>query len=362
MRKFKLLVFIAGVLFISFSFVHADVLTQNLLQNGDFGKAGIPLPGWSINLSPGESYKLTSDVVIGKKALEIDLPVAGNADVISAPSPVSGGASYLLIFWYHANGMSTKGWTYQGCNSYCSIIWQDAGGKEIKNTNAVVGLPYGSVKYYQPATFTTTAPERAVKVIVSFNIGVGKEYKGPPTSIFIDDIRLMKLTKVSIPVKPEKWVYLHRNLSAGLKMVEDKNAEHGQAIMAAPGVTPKYTGLTWGQYTKDQPVGEYLAVFRLKVKNNTKKEPVAQLDVNDFGNLNGEIAEKTLFATDFKHPGVYQDFTLRFVRPEAGVLEFRVMYLGTTSLSFDKTTVIQLKSLKTDKEQFAIWFGKGSVK
>ena len=102
-----------------------------------------------------------------------------------------------------------------------------------------------------------------------------------------------------------------------------------------------------------------MAVFRLKVKDNTKKEPVAVLDISAYGNLDGELADpKTVYAYDFKQPGVYQDFAIRFVRPEEGVLEFRVCYQGATDLSYDKVTVFQLGTFKTDKEQAAIWLGE----
>ncbi|MCG2659072.1 MAG: hypothetical protein L6437_02350, partial [Kiritimatiellae bacterium] len=106
------------------------------------------------------------------------------------------------------------------------------------------------------------------------------------------------------------------------------------------------------------PVGEYLATFRLKVKDNTRNEPVANIDVNAMGNLNGQLANKTILATDFKQAGAYQDFSLRFVRPEPGALEFRVFYKGATDLWFDKTTVTQLKAFTTDQEQSAIWLGQ----
>ena len=98
------------------------------------------------------------------------------------------------------------------------------------------------------------------------------------------------------------------------------------------GRVKKYVGLTWGQYTTEQPVGEYLVTFRLKVKNNTRNKPVAEINVDAFGNLNGVITQKTLLADDFKQAGAYEDFSLRFVRPEEGKLEFRVVYLGTSDL------------------------------
>ncbi len=176
--------------------------------------------------------------------------------------------------------------------------------------------------------------------------------------IYVDDIRLMKLSKLSIPAGAKQWEYLDRKHGSGLQIVKDKDAAEGKAVLAEPGKVKKYVGLTWGQYTREQPVGEYLVTFRLKVKDNTQNKPVAEISVDSFGNINYRIAQKILLADDFKQAGVYENFSLRFVRPEEGKLEFKVVYIGTTDLWFDKTTVTQVKTFTTDKEQTAIWLGQ----
>ncbi|MBU4285682.1 MAG: hypothetical protein KKD76_02130, partial [Verrucomicrobia bacterium] len=185
-----------------------------------------------------------------------------------------------------------------------------------------------------------------------------KDYKGPPAAIYVDNVRLMKLSGLSVPTDARKWEYPRRMEVGGVKIVEDKDAAEGKAALAEFGKVKDGTPLIFGPYTREQPVGEYSAAFRLKVKDNTRNEPVANIDVNAFGSLNGAIAYKTILATDFKQAGAYQDFFLRFVRPEPGALEFRVFYKGATDLWFDKTTVTQLKAFTTDQEQSAIWLGQ----
>jgi hypothetical protein len=66
----------------------------------------------------------------------------------------------------------------------------------------------------------------------------------------------------------------------------------------------------------------------------------------------------TILATDFMEANAYQDFTLRFVRPEEGMLEWSCSWQGTTDLYFDKSWVTQLATFPTDKEQAAIWLGE----
>ena len=82
------------------------------------------------------------------------------------------------------------------------------------------------------------------------------------------------------------------------------------------------------------------------------------IDASCQGNLNGGIAWKYILATDFKQAGVYQDFSIRYVRPEGGALEIRVMYQGVTDLWYDRKSMTQLDTFDTDEEQSAIWLGE----
>ena len=125
--------------------------------------------------------------------------------------------------------------------------------------------------------------------------------------------------------------------------------------MAKAGKASLNSFLAFGPYTLEQPVGEYLALFRLKVKDNSGKKPVVWLDVSRIGAFNSTLVGRTVLASDFKQSGVYQEIALRYVRPEDGALEFRVSYLGGTDLSFDKVTIVKLSEFATDKEQDGIW-------
>ncbi|MHB9025555.1 MAG: carbohydrate binding domain-containing protein [Armatimonadota bacterium] len=330
---------------------------RNLMRNGDFEEAGTPIPGWTPTVAAGVSYETTPTAITGKQALKVTLPTPGRASILSDPCTVTAGEEYLLTFWYRADGMSTKGGAWDGCASTLHLVWLDAAGKTLKQS--LFAQPYGPVAEYSMATFKAAAPPTAVQVRCRIDAFTTKEYTGPPTILYYDQIRLAKLARVVMPAAPQQWSYLHHRYYAGMQQVADPDASQGQAVLAEVGKARKYAGLTWGQYTGDQPVGDYLVTFRLKVKDNTKTAPVASLNINVLGALGSRVMEDiTLLPTDFRQPGVYQDFTIRFIRPEVGVLSFVVTFLEGADLWFDKSTVVQLATFTTDKEQAAIWLGE----
>jgi len=329
------------------------VRTRNLIPNGDFENRG----KWKAQPGTSATYKATSNALTGRQALKIAVPTPGDGIILSAPCHVLGGNEYLLTFWYRAEGMSTKGRSFDGCSAGVNILWLGVSGKQLGQE--LCSLPYGPVPDYRAVTYRTTAPARAVRARVRIDAIVREQYKGPPTAVFVDQVRLMMLAETA-PPDPDarRWQYLSRRSGSGLQLVPDADAAKGEAVLAVVGKATRNIGLTWGQYTSEQPIGEYLAIFRLKVKDNTKAEPAAALRVSATGGLSSGIARtREIRASDFKRPGVYQEFAVRFIRPEEGILEFTVSFLGATDLWFDKTTIVQLASFPSDKEQAAIWLG-----
>ena len=329
----------------------ADVDTKNLVRNGDFEEAAMPPPGWKIVASAGEGCTYSPDALTGKQALKFSLPVAGNVSATSDPCPVTGGEDYLLTFWGRGDGEKKNGGT-----SYCYLQWLDAGGKDLGNNMVTYNSPTPD---YGVCTYTIPAPATATQAVIRLSASLGDKYTGPPTAFLFDQVRLMHLSAPTVPAQAQTWQWLNRQLRTGLNMVDDPDAAQGQAIRAELGVSVVGSPLTWGQYTTEQPPGDYQVIFRLKVKDNTKPDPVASLSVTDIGTYNYQLAAtRTLKATDFQAPNVYQDFPVRFVRPEGGMLEFTCSWSGTTDLYFDKTTMVQLATFPTDKQQAAIWLGE----
>jgi len=352
LRSVVVLVGVVTVLCVAASWA-GPVDTHSLIRNGDF-EQGDGLAGWTPQAGTQASYSITSNALTGRQALKIAVPTPGKGAITSAPCRVVAGSDYL----HRAEGMSTRGNRYEGCAAGMNILWQDAAGKEVGRD--LCSMPYGPVPDYRAATYRACAPAGAVQVRLQMYVTVAKQYKGPPTAVFLDTVRFMKLASVAPVPQARRWVYLNRKRGSGLQIVPDKDALNGKAVLAAVGKASKNAGLTWGQYTSEQPVGDYLAVFRLKVKDNTSDKPAAALSVSAYGNLSHLAPQKLIRASDFKAPGVYQEFAVRFIRPEEGVLEFSVSFGGATDLWFDKTTVVQLASFPTDREQAAIWLGEGA--
>ncbi|MHB9024157.1 MAG: glutamine amidotransferase [Armatimonadota bacterium] len=327
---------------------HAAVEPKNLLRNGDFEEAGMPPSGWKIDVAKGVEYSLSPDALTGQKALKLSVPVPGNVGVVSDPCPVTAGDPYLFTYWYHTDGITGKGFV----RFYTYLIWQDAAGKDIGSE--FFEAPNMAVADYRVFSTTVPALPNAARVVTKFMAIVGADYAGQPCAFYVDQVRLMHLSAPTIPPNAQQWVYTGRMPSDTLILVADKDAVQGEALLATVG-SGGY--MTFGPYSMEQPVGDYVMNFRFKVKDNTRKAPVAYVDVVATGALGSVLARKTVLATDFKEPGVYQDIPLRFVRTEEGTMEFRVSYSGTTDLWYDSKTVVQLAAYPTDQEQAAIWLG-----
>ncbi len=347
MRAFATMIAMAVPLLLLFSGARAAIEATNLLRNGDFEAPDMPPPGWRINALP-EFCELTPLALTGKQALKLKLPSPGTITVQSDPCPVAAGDAYAYTCWYRTDGLSGKGLV----RCYVDLVWQNAAGNNIGSCSGE--MPNGPVPDYRVATSTELAPPGAVTALLKFTAVVGSDYTRHDCAFYLDQVRLMHLSAPVIPPNAPKWSYTGRMPSDSLKLVPDKDAAQGEVLLAAVGASGY---LSYGPYSMEQPVGDYLINFRLKVRDNTKNTPVASLDVTAPGSIGYVLARRTILASDFKAPGVYQDIAMRFVRPEEGMLEFRVSYAGTTDLWYDGKTVVQLAAYPTDREQAAIWLG-----
>jgi len=102
--------------------------------------------------------------------------------------------------------------------------------------------------------------------------------------------------------------------------------------------------MVYGPGTYDLPPGHnYRAVFRLKVNDNWIPCPVATLDVYDHDGQGNEriLANRSVAASEFLLPNVYQEFALDFFLPDAGSsgAEFRVRFEDRTDLFADYVLV-----------------------
>lgn len=94
----------------------------------------------------------------------------------------------------------------------------------------------------------------------------------------------------------------------------------------------------------------YEAVFRVKVADNTMAGSVGSIRYNcettRFVNLPPELTGSlTLRGTDFQKPGVYQDFTLRWLAPQETRNGWALNTTGETELWFDTITVSKVRDI-----------------
>jgi hypothetical protein len=121
----------------------------------------------------------------------------------------------------------------------------------------------------------------------------------------------------------------------GKKVFDEETSNKGAAYYAVEEGKPGH--LVYGPYERF-PQGEYEAVFRLKVNDNSIDEEAVILDVCARGSV--YRAKKSIKATDFHQRNVYQNFYLNFSNPdEERNLEFRVWATGKVDLWADKVTL-----------------------
>jgi hypothetical protein len=86
--------------------------------------------------------------------------------------------------------------------------------------------------------------------------------------------------------------------------------------------------------------GSYVARFHLKVASNASPDSVAVLDVTaSRGTTTAWVKELPVSGTDFKKPGVYQDFDVPYDADGTEQLQFRVLWVKKASLWVDYVDV-----------------------
>lgn len=99
--------------------------------------------------------------------------------------------------------------------------------------------------------------------------------------------------------------------------------------------------LCYGQRRSDYPIIPLQAVFSMAIKDNSKNDQVCLiLDVYDH-NSDRVIAKEVITRKDFRVANKIDMFTVDFIPPSLhAVLEFRIYYMGGSTISLDKIAVI----------------------
>jgi peptidoglycan/xylan/chitin deacetylase (PgdA/CDA1 family) len=132
-------------------------------------------------------------------------------------------------------------------------------------------------------------------------------------------------------------LYEAENLPGYGKVIKDRNASGGAALLKEKDAARKEAILIYGPYHPFLS-GEYEVTFRLLAADNSNPRPSAKIDVSsDYGNI--ILASKRIRGTDFSHKGTYEDFSLRFLLTERMNLEFRVSSFAQIDLTVDKVSI-----------------------
>lgn len=146
------------------------------------------------------------------------------------------------------------------------------------------------------------------------------------------------------------------------EQVADPGALNGVAWRARVGV--HQSGAWYGPYTYNLPVGqEYRAFFRLKTNNVTTPEVVAILDIVDNAGAR-LLGIRRIRGTDFRQAGVYQEFSVDWVYPDAGTsgVEFRTAYQATADLYLDRVLVTSYPIDYATTASWQLLSGEGNKK
>lgn len=93
-----------------------------------------------------------------------------------------------------------------------------------------------------------------------------------------------------------------------------------------------------GPFTTSVPPGQNTAEFRLSSSETDGRRDVVEIDVYDAA-TDTVLAERTLERRDFAQANVYQNFTLDFIAPRGGNLEFRTYWEDNADVRIDRVRV-----------------------
>lgn len=362
--------------------LRAQTFGPNLVDNPGFEKVdeiGQPL-GWSHFDTPGCPVTFTTDdkvVLVDKRALRVELPDTGGTSVRSKPIAVTAGTTYLFSVGFRSEGFGVPG-KYCGVDAYMSLIWLDAGGKQV-GSHTGPAFPYQPNEWDLRDNFAT-APPNAAQVIISAGFGnhsKDQDGKNIPSSLWLDGIQLRAYTPPATPDwamnPPERiveggWstsrVYMP-NLAglnyAGGKwspIVPDKGSTFGVVLASQDGVGSRGL-MCHSPYNMNPRSGLYRAIIRCKVADNTRKEAAGGIDIDS--QFASGRADMPLLPSMFAKANTWQDFTMDFVLRTQGYWTFRVRTEGNQPFTVDSVRVFPLQ-LFTDAQLLDIYPGSdGSV-
>ncbi len=332
------LVFCSVLLAVAWS-VYSQGPPPNLLPNSGFEeiKDGAPV-GWT-KADAGEWSLETG--LFGDRSLQLKAPAAGEQNGTSwgysSWFPVTGGKLYLLVFW--AKGPAS--WP-RGADSMMQWSFKQADGTGLpqKQEHRVPIAPSYAAGKWQVGHYVVRAPAEATSAQLALYVVTSETN---PAALQFDALRVSEYQ----PPEPGKqsWFYAAATYGVSGEQVEDAQATKGRVWRLPVGKYPA-GGKISGPLISEQDPGQYRALFRMKVADNTIAKPVAYIRITGDNLVNvSQTAGLTVLGTDFAQPNEYQEFPVEFIRSPLGGLQYLVDWYGLTDMSLDGVTVREEKLL-----------------
>jgi uncharacterized membrane protein len=311
----------------------------NLLANAGFEEAQNGAPtGWT--KGGNGSWSLQAGL-FGDACLQLEAHAEGgqrqDAWAYSTAFPVTAGKLYLLVFWAKGPAPWPPG---SDAQIYWSFKKADGAGLPQPYEECVpIAGSYCAGKW-QVGHFVVRAPAEAASAQLSLHL-VCTEPKG--VTLQFDGLRV---TQYQPPEPgPHSQFLAAVTYGEGGDQVLDPQATLGRAWHVQVG-KHQPGGKISGPLIMSQEPGQYRAVFRLKIADNTLAKPVAYLRItgNDLVNVS-QTAGRTILGTDFAKPGEYQDFPVELIRSPLSGLQYLVDWYGGTDMWLDGVTVREEKLL-----------------
>jgi uncharacterized membrane protein len=353
-----------------------DWVGPNLLANPDFEIAddqGLPVD-WTVTATPSGSaaFSLNRQVfLVGKAALQVEVPESGAAAVSSKPVPVEGGKWYLISVGYRSAGFGQRG-QYSGVDSYVSIGWIDADGKPIASSTGI-SFPYHPVDWDLGDRFFP-APAGASQLVLTARLNNHSQQqigRNIPSILWLDGWQVRRYEPPSTPQwalekvprivegglntsRAQAYQLSSQNMAGGKwsAIVADTQATYDSVISSPEGAGKGI--MAHSPYFTNAPPGLYRAQFRCKVAANSGDVQAGALDV--FSEFAGMRAELRLFPADFSAADAYRDFTVDFVLRSAGYGGFRVYTEGNRPFTADVVKIFPLALLE-DRQLLELYPG-----
>jgi len=125
------------------------------------------------------------------------------------------------------------------------------------------------------------------------------------------------------------------------EVVADPDAHGGRARRARAGAGSR-GHLVFGPYDASVLPGQYVALFRMKVGENSSAALACTIDAAHAPTMDPTV-QRELASAAFTRAGAYEYFALPFERIARGQMEFRVLSTGTADLTVDCIDLLRLE-------------------